>query len=564
MADCIDKGRLSIIAKCVQTSVSDTQNLQQFRNPSNYVKVDANLSFYDMVLFIFSLRFNMNAIKNFLKVNLSLLRLSPSKLLRIVLIAIILYFLGYKYFYEKNLLGFGEDTNKSVTIEEAINPKDGKIIKLKKETEQFQSAKTLWDWLGLAGTLAIPLVLYLFQISEQRRAEERAKIEKKQAEDLAEVEKDIAENNLREQALEAYIDRMAEILISPTTRSELFLDNQSNYQDNSVRDVARIRTVTILRRLEGDIKRQNRILHFLHDSELLKFLLQNANFANANLKGFNFSGINLDNAIFREANLNGAKFSSSSLNGADFTNANLNSVDFKNAKLFGANFTNTNLNGANFIDTYLNRAIFCDANLSGANLRNSWIQNTKFINADLSNAILINSLTWDEENIENNFDFIDVDGDEFQPPYSQEIWYATDFSGAKLINTNLLSTNLKGAKNLTVEQLKHAKNWDDAIYEDKLFKELEMPEKFMSIINTMFKDVESYEDINFQMFVGRKVEIKKYMDKETKTIIKGEITGFTNLSIDEEERINIKTSDGIELKKVNPKYVYVYMNTPQS
>lgn len=54
---------------------------------------------------------------------------------------------------------------------------------------------------------------------------------------------------------------------------------------------------------------------------------------------------------------------------------------------------------------------------------------------------------------------------------TEDMPYVTDFSGAKLINTNLLFTNFKAAKNLTIEQLKEAKNWDKAIYDDKLFQE---------------------------------------------------------------------------------------------
>lgn len=73
--------------------------------------------------------------------------------------------------YKVNWAGFGTGSNKSVTVEEVINPTDGKIVKLMKTTEHFQSGKILWDWLGLAGTLAIPIVLYQFQRSEQQQVD---------------------------------------------------------------------------------------------------------------------------------------------------------------------------------------------------------------------------------------------------------------------------------------------------------------------------------------------------------------------------------------------------------
>lgn len=54
--------------------------------------------------------------------------------------------------------GFGKDVNESETTKIVINPKDAKTTKFTEKTKHFQSRKTLWDWLGLAGTLAIPLI----------------------------------------------------------------------------------------------------------------------------------------------------------------------------------------------------------------------------------------------------------------------------------------------------------------------------------------------------------------------------------------------------------------------
>lgn len=490
----------------------------------------------------------LTAIKNVLQTEISLVNLG-----RILLAAIFLYFVGYKYFYEKKLLGFGEDTNKSLTIEEVINPKDGKIIKLKKETEQFQSAKTLWDWLGLSATFAIPIVLYFFQTSEQRRSEKRAEIESKQAEERAEVEKDIAEDNLREQALEAYIDRMSAILINQQTRSELIGNRNNAHKDNPVCDVARIRTATILRRLEDDIKRQNRVLHFLQDSEILGFLLESANFANANLKGANFCNINLNHAIFDGANLSGANFNST--------------------KLFRANFSNANLSGANFTNARLIEAIFDGANLNGANLQNASIQGATFINTDLTNAILIDTKTWDEENRDDNFYVIYHEEESYEmedtgkygysPAYTEDEPYLTDFSEAKLINTNLLLTNFSGAINLTVEQLKKAKKWDDAIYGDELSKKLGLPQKLTSIMSTIFKnrDFKPYKDIDLTILelVKFKILVSRSFLGEILPPIKGEMTGFTILK-EGYPLINIKTSHGTLLKKIDPEYVYIYTN----
>ena len=106
--------------------------------------------------------------------------------------------------------GIGKDSNKSVTTEREINPKTKEVIKItKKETENFQSSKTLWDFLGLAGTIAIPFVLLYFEHTQQRRSSQQAETEKEISLKKAKNEKTIADNNLREQALEAYFGMKA-------------------------------------------------------------------------------------------------------------------------------------------------------------------------------------------------------------------------------------------------------------------------------------------------------------------------------------------------------------------
>jgi Pentapeptide repeats (8 copies) len=248
----------------------------------------------------------------------------------------------YKYEWS----GFGEDSNKSESTEETV--KDGKVIGTKiTKTKHFQSPKTLWDWLGLGGKIAIPVMIYVFQTGEQRRAAERADAEKEAAAERADaekeaaaerakVEREIADANLREEALQAYIDRMAEILIDKDRRLELLPDKDNNRDtniDNPVRDVVRVRTTTILRRLESDKERQGHVLDFLRDAELLPFILSGANLSRANLSDANLSRANLRDANLRDANLSSANLSSASLSGAYLRGANLWYPDLSGADL---------------------------------------------------------------------------------------------------------------------------------------------------------------------------------------------------------------------------------------
>jgi hypothetical protein len=150
--------------------------------------------------------------------------------------------------------GFGEYTTKR-----AIEKTSGSSTI--KTTEEIQSRKTLWDGLQLAGTVAIPVVLavggFWFNRREQRRAEK-----------LEEQEQIRVDTNLREAALQAYIDRISELL----TDKEL---GKRTLKDNPARDVARVRTLTVLRSLGEDGQRKEAILRFLGEAQLISTRVPN-------------------------------------------------------------------------------------------------------------------------------------------------------------------------------------------------------------------------------------------------------------------------------------------------
>ena len=182
--------------------------------------------------------------------------------------------------------GFGADSNKSETVEQVINPKDGKIIKLTKTTEHFQSGKTLWDWLGLGGTIAIPIALYQFQRSEQKQVE----------------------NNSREEAMLAYFKHISELLIDKELKLLITKKQEdTNFKDpklNALLDAARACTLSILFRLDQDGERKGRIIRFLSDAGLIGELdLEQANLTGANLNNIKLKGAKLGYAKLSNANL---------------------------------------------------------------------------------------------------------------------------------------------------------------------------------------------------------------------------------------------------------------------
>src|SRR5258707_613143 len=154
---------------------------------------------------------------------------------------------------------------------------------------QYQPAKTLWDWLQLLGVLAIPVAVVLGVAWFTTKQGQVGDAENK--------------DNQREAALQAYIDNMLELLLAKNLRSST--------EDEEVQKIARVRTLTVLRRL--DAERKGSVLQFLQESGLIgkdKRVL--------NLTGANLSGANLSEVVLSGANLNGAN-----LSGADLSLANL-------------------------------------------------------------------------------------------------------------------------------------------------------------------------------------------------------------------------------------------------
>ena len=180
-------------------------------------------------------------------------------------------------------------------------------------------------------------------------------------------------DNQREAALQAYIDKMSKLLLAKNLRHSI--------EDEEVRKIARVRTLTVLRRL--DAERKGSVLQFLHESTLLGKEgpiidltgadLSRAHLSRADLSGANLSHANLSRAILSgadlsEAILSEANLSRTNLSGTNLSGTNLNEADLIRANLSGADLIGANLNEADLSGAFLIGALLSRANLSGANL----------------------------------------------------------------------------------------------------------------------------------------------------------------------------------------------------
>lgn len=253
------------------------------------------------------------------------------------------------------------------------------------------SAKPLWDWLEL---LLIPLMLAggtFSWIYAQRSLETRR----------ASQQRAIATDGQQESAFQDYVNRMTELLLK---------DKLSRFSPEEVRNVARVRTLALLRGL--DTKRKGLVILFLKDCGLIDreavvdlcgadlrgaslpyARLGRVNLGEADLTGGYLCAANLAKAYLGGVNLNGANLSWANLSGADLFGADLRGADLTRANLSGANLNGANLTGCRLSGADLSKADLSCVNLNvgdlaGANLRGANLGGAELVGADLREADL--------------------------------------------------------------------------------------------------------------------------------------------------------------------------------
>jgi uncharacterized protein YjbI with pentapeptide repeats len=327
--------------------------------------------------------------------------------------------------------GFKKDTEVSKTEKIIENGKEITVV-----TKDI-SGKTLWDWLSVLG---VPGMLFLLGVWFQQQQQK------------------IAESNQKEEVLQAYFDRLAALLIDKNliaiaAKVDKFGDETKEHQEllSASKYVIRARTLSILRRLEGDGERKGNVIQFLIEAEVigkLKLDLSGANLSDAILTKADLSKAILNKANFNKANLIDANLSGASLIGANLSDADLFKADFSSAILINVDLDSAYLRGINFSgailrNTYLRGINFSSANLSKANLNEADLMGAILINTDLSHASLI-STDLRHANLSN-------------AGFSKAILIDADLRDANINGANLMSADLSKARNLTLEQVAKAK-----------------------------------------------------------------------------------------------------------
>jgi uncharacterized protein YjbI with pentapeptide repeats len=295
----------------------------------------------------------------------------------------------------------------------------GEFTRPKADDQEYQRSKTLWDWMGL---LIVPVFLAVGGVWFAQSRES--------------LSRELEQDRLREETLQRYLDRAAELML-------LEKGLRRPTPDRAVRDIARARTLTVLRVLDG--ARKGILLRFLRESDLILRGERDIDLRGADLRGADLRGADLRRADLFGVDLSGADLSGADLIGIELSKAVLHKANLRGADLvmspsadtpakpLQATLIETDFTGADLRKTVFNaadlsRAILAKSDLRGASLFNAVLRDADLSDADLSDADL------------RGVDLSNAD-------LSRASLRRADFTGANLLQT----------KHLTQSQLDSAK-----------------------------------------------------------------------------------------------------------
>src|ERR671921_3036514 len=197
--------------------------------------------------------------------------------------------------------------------------------------------RTVRGWLPIVGALLVSLVIALgiWAITWQLEKLENQR---------AEAERELAEQRAQDEVLQAYLDKMSQLILDRNLL-EVEQGHPVHEPGDPVHTLAQARTSTAILRL--DAEHNESVTHFLITSNLCMRSKDSAR-------------------LLRESSLSHA-----TLSGAHLPNADLGDADLSGADLSNALMVNANLIGANLIGADLSRAVLDNANLSNAVLDNA-------------------------------------------------------------------------------------------------------------------------------------------------------------------------------------------------
>jgi hypothetical protein len=196
--------------------------------------------------------------------------------------------------------------------------------------------KTLWDWLNLSGTLAIPIVVVVATIG------------------LGWWQAQGAQDQQQATTLQTYIDNIQDLLL----KNNLLTSKPSD----DVAIIARARTQIALKSL--DRRGKGLLIKFLYEARLIGFSDKVTDKkTNKSVYTPHSAIISLDGADLSEMILPRSGSFINRLDGIDLAGANLNGADLSEVSLDEADLSGTQLEDANLTNTFLTQQQLDQVNL---------------------------------------------------------------------------------------------------------------------------------------------------------------------------------------------------------
>ncbi|UCF93802.1 MAG: pentapeptide repeat-containing protein [Desulfobacterales bacterium] len=217
----------------------------------------------------------------------------------------------------------------------------------------------------------------------------------------------------------------------------------------------------------------------LSRADLKNGSLDRANLNKANLLGANLQGANLEGASLQGASLWEVNLQQANLKGAFLQEANLRGANLREANLLGGNLEQASLMEANLQKAYLEKAYLSEAYLGNANLREADLREADLEKAelpeadlekaDLAKADLRRAYLGKARLPMANLESTDLRQADLLEANLQE----AKLNGANLGGTLLIATNLRGASDLTVNQLCRAQTLHRSQLDPELEKQVQ-------------------------------------------------------------------------------------------
>jgi cell division protein FtsB len=110
--------------------------------------------------------------------------------------------------------------------------------------------KTVWDWLPILGTFAIPLVIFAgtwWITSQQGKIEDQR----------AQAEREIEEQRAQDTALQAYLAQMSQLMLQE--------DLRSSEEGDTIFAIAHARTTAMIKKRQRPTRLSYKIFYVLHE-----------------------------------------------------------------------------------------------------------------------------------------------------------------------------------------------------------------------------------------------------------------------------------------------------------